>query len=134
MIPPYLTFSNIRYVSRVKWRNPRKGVTPSPTPRCRSYWKGSPLVALDYGRQLYLYWTLAWWLECLPMARETWVQSQVESYQRLKKWYLMAPCLTLNNIRWGARVKWSNLGKGVAPSATPRCCSYREGSLRFTLD
>ena len=29
------------------------------------------------------------WLECLPMAQETWVQSQVESYQRLKKWYLM---------------------------------------------
>ena len=27
-----------------------------------------------------------------------WVQSQVESYQRLKKWYLMPPCLTLSNI------------------------------------
>ena len=26
----------------------------------------------------------------------TWVQSQVKSYQRLKKWYLMSPCLTLN--------------------------------------
>ena len=33
------------------------------------------------------YQTLAWWLECSPMAPETWVQSQVESYQRLKKWY-----------------------------------------------
>ena len=30
--------------------------------------------------------TLAWWLEYSPIARETWVQSQVESYQRLKKW------------------------------------------------
>ena len=34
-----------------------------------------------------LYWpltgTLAQRLECSPMARETWVQSQVESYQRL---------------------------------------------------
>ena len=29
--------------------------------------------------------TLKFWLECLPMAQETWVQSQVESYQRLKK-------------------------------------------------
>ena len=29
--------------------------------------------------------------ECSPMARETWDQSQVESYQRLKKWYLMPP-------------------------------------------
>ena len=31
--------------------------------------------------------------------REIWVQSQVESYQRLKKWYLMLPCLTLSIIR-----------------------------------
>ena len=46
--------SNIRYVSRVKWSNPGKGVAPSPIPMCSSYWKGSLLVALDYGRQLYL--------------------------------------------------------------------------------
>ena len=51
---PFLTLSNIRYVSRVKWRNSGKGVAPSPTPQCSSYWKGSLLVALDYGRQLYL--------------------------------------------------------------------------------
>ena len=31
-----------------------------------------------------------------------WVQSQVESYQRLKKWYLMPPCLTLSSISYGA--------------------------------
>ena len=30
---------------------------------------------------------------------ETGLQSQIESYQRLKKRYLMHPCLTLNNIR-----------------------------------
>ena len=40
-----------------------------------------------------------------------WVQPQVMSYQRLKKWYLMPPCLTLS-IR--SRVKWSNPGKRVA--------------------
>ena len=36
--------------------------------------------------------TLAKRLECSPMARETWVQSQVESYQRLKNgtWCLLA--------------------------------------------
>ena len=51
--PPCLTFSNIRYVSRVKWSNPGKGVAPSPTSRCSSYWKGTLLVALDYSRQLY---------------------------------------------------------------------------------
>ena len=44
--------------SRVKWSNPGKGVAPSPTPRCSSYWKGSPLVALDYDRQLYYTSTL----------------------------------------------------------------------------
>ena len=56
LIPPCLPLSNIRYVSRVKWRNPEKGVSPFPTPRCSSYWKGSFLVALDYGRQLiYIY-------------------------------------------------------------------------------
>ena len=52
-IPPSVTLSNIKNVSRVKWSNPGKGVAPSPTPRCSSYWKGSLLVALDYGRQLY---------------------------------------------------------------------------------
>ena len=33
------------------------------------------------------------------------VQSQVESYQRLKKWYLIPPCLTLSIIKYGSRVK-----------------------------
>ena len=53
MIPPCLALNNIRYVSRVKWSNPGKGVAPSPTPWCSSYWKGSLLVALNYGHQLY---------------------------------------------------------------------------------
>ena len=46
---------------------------------------------------------------------ETGVQSQVESYQRLTKWYLIPPCLTNDIIRYVSRVKWSNPGKGVAP-------------------
>ena len=41
------------------------------------------------------------------------VQSQVESCQRLKKWYAMPPCLT--------RVKWINPGNGIAPSPTHWC-------------
>ena len=64
------------------------------------------------------------------MARETWVQSQIESYQRLKKWCLMLPCLTLSIIR---RIKWKNLSKGVAPSPRPWCSCYWKGSLRVTL-
>ena len=43
------------------------------------------------------------------------VQSQVKSYQRLKKWYLMPPGLTRSIISYRSRVKWSNPGKGVAP-------------------
>ena len=68
------------------------------------------------------------------MSWEAWVQSQVESYQRLKKWYLMPPCLILSIIRYGSRVKWSNPGKGVVPSPTPWCSSYQKGSLWVTLD
>ena len=47
------------------------------------------------------------------MVRETVVQSQVKLYQRLLKWYLIAPCLTLSNIMYVSRIKWSNPGKGV---------------------
>ena len=49
-----INIQQIRLLSRVKRSNPGKGVAPSPTPRCSSYRKGSLLVALDYGRQLYL--------------------------------------------------------------------------------
>ena len=68
------------------------------------------------------------------MAQEAWVQSQVESYQRLLKWYLIPSCLTLSTIRYGSRVKWRNPGKGVAPFLTPWCSSYRKGRLRVILD
>ena len=60
-----------KHVSRVKWNNPGKGEAPSPTPRCSIYRKENLLVTLDYGRQHYSYRTLAWWLECSPMARKT---------------------------------------------------------------
>ena len=33
-----------------------------------------------------------------------------------------------------SRVKWSNPGKGVAPSPTPRCSRYWKGRLQVTLD
>ena len=49
---------------------------------------------------------------------------------KLKKWYLMPPCLTLSIIRYGSRVKWVNPTKGEAPSSTPWCSSYRKESLR----
>ena len=68
------------------------------------------------------------------MVWETGVQSQVESYQRLKKWYLMPSCLTLSIIRYGSRVKRSNPGNGVAPSPTLWCSSYRKESFRIALN
>ena len=46
----------------------------------------------------------------------------------------MPPCLTLSIIRYGSRVKWSNPGKVVAPTPTPRCSSYRKGTHRVTFD
>ena len=51
--PTLLTY--IRYVLRVKWSNPGKGVAPYPTPRCSSDWKRSLLVTIDYSHQLYFY-------------------------------------------------------------------------------
>ena len=57
-----VTLSIIRYISRVKWRNSGKGVAPSPTLRCSSYWKRSFRVTLDYSRQLYLLYLLYDWL------------------------------------------------------------------------
>ena len=37
-----------------KWSNPGKGVEPSPTLRCSSFWKESLWVAFDHDCQLYL--------------------------------------------------------------------------------
>ena len=45
----------------------------------------------------------------------------------------MPPCLTLNIIRYGSRVKCSSLGNGVAPSPTPQCSSLWKGSLLIAL-
>ena len=49
---------------------------------------------------------------------------------KTQKWYLIPPCLTRSTIRWGSRVKWSNLRNGVTPSPTPRFSSDWKGSLR----
>ena len=54
-------------------------------------------------------------ISCLPMIWKTWVQSQVEAYQRHKKLYLMPPCLTLSIIRDGLRVSGTILGKEEGP-------------------
>ena len=93
---------------------------------------------MSYLRQIYLFnndlCLLTKWVDCPPMVRETWVQSLVASCQRLLKWYWISPCLTLSNTRYVSMVKWSNLGKGVAPSPTPRCSRYWKGSFLVAID
>ena len=87
---------------------------------------------------LHITGSLAKWLACSPMARETRVQSQVTSYQRLKRWYMIHPCITLGIMRYVSRVKWSNPGEKVAPSLTLRCkrghFSIWKRSFRVDLD
>ena len=52
--------STQHYKVRIKGKveQSRKGVAPSPTHWCSSYRKGSLRVTLDYGRQLYFYFTV----------------------------------------------------------------------------
>ena len=83
---------------------------------------------------IYIYIYIYKCVECLLVVQETWVQPQVASYQRLLKCYLIPPCLTLSNIRYVSRVKWSNPWKELAPSHRTRCSSYWKGSLLVTLD
>ena len=56
------------------------------------------------------------------------------SYQRLKKWYLITPCLTLSIIRYWSRIKWSNPGKGVENFSILWCSGYWKGSLQVVLN
>ena len=62
------------------------------------------------------------------MARNTEFQSQVDSYQRLKKWYWIPLCLTLSIIRYVSKGKWSNPGKEVTPFPSHWRSSYWKGS------
>ena len=82
-MPPCLTLSNTRCVSRVKWSNPGKGVTPSSIPRCSSYWKGSLLVTLDHGRQLHLTITVH---RLLVLDGNTWNHMNMSKEKKIDKY------------------------------------------------
>ena len=77
---------------------------------------------------------LAKWVEYLPKVQETGVQSQVESYQRLKK--IVLDATLLNTQHYMARIKrkveksreWSTI------LLYTLCSSYWKGSLWITLD
>ena len=60
------------------------------------------------------------------MVQKIGIQSQVESYQRLKIWYLM-----LNTQHYKVRIKvnWSNSGNGLVPSPRPQCSAIEKGAF-----
>ena len=86
-----------------------------------------------YKYYLYIYWYMCMIpIYMIGVMLETWVQLPVESYRRLKKWYLMQPCLNLSIIR--IMINWCHLGKGILPSLISWCSSYRKGCLWVTFD
>ena len=54
-------------------------------------------------------------IEYLSMVWETRVHSLVESYQKLKKWYLLLHCLTLSIIRYESKLSGAIQGKEWHP-------------------
>ena len=67
------------------------------------------------------------------MALETRVQSQVESYQRLKM-VLDTSLLNTQHYKVCIKGKVEKSGGGVAPSPTPQFDGYWKGSLRVAVD
>ena len=53
---------------------------------------------------------------------------------KTQKMVLNATLLNPQHHKVKIKVKWSNPGKGVAPSPTPQCSHYWKGSLQVTLD
>ena len=68
-----LNAQQLRYVLRVKWSNPGKGVASFPTPQCCSYRKGSLRVSLSYGVQLTYY---------LKIKKKTYVKTTLPGARR----------------------------------------------------
>ena len=134
MIPPCLTLSNIRYVSRVKWSNSGKGIAPSPTPRCSGYWKGSLLVALDYSRQVYLIPDIGIMVRVFTNDLGDVGSNPKSSRTKDSKIILDTALLSTQHYKIRIQGKVSNPEKGIAASSTPWCSSYRKGSLRVTFD
>ena len=60
------------------------------------------------------------------------IQGQV--IPKTQKMVFDASLLNTYHYKVWIKGKWSNPGKGVTPSPTSRCSSYRKGSLRVTHD
>ena len=116
---------------KVKWSNPGKGVVLSPTFWCSSYRKGSLRVTLDYSCQYRLIGLVGWVFVNGPGDLGSIPGCVIP---KTLKMVLIPSCLTLSNIRYISRVKWSNPRKGVALFPTPQCSSYWKRSLLVALN
>ena len=101
-MPPCLTLSIIRYISRIKWSNPGNGVTLSLIRWCCSYWKGSLLATLDNGHQLYLLSLYLYFFLCHP----SW--SNNVPFEIIKSWCLRfkRKLIFIKKTIWGILVYW----------------------------
>ena len=98
---------------RVKWSNPGKGVAPSPTPRCRSYRKGSPRVTLDYSCHLYLLNSLQIIISSLHVSFSH-QQMQVDVHWSLNdsnfpQIWVFQPILIVSGSRWSRVLFWFSI-------------------------
>ena len=129
-----LNTQQYKVLLRVKWSNPGKGAVPSPTPRCSSYWKGSFPVALDYSCQLLLNQLIGLLGKVFINGLRDLGSIPDRVIPKTLKIVLDTSLLNTQQYKVLLRVKWSNPGKGVVPSPTPRCSSYWKGNLLVTLD
>ena len=80
-----------------------------------------------------LFSSLTEWMERLPMVRETWVQSQVVSYQRLKIMVLDTSLLNTQQYKVRIKAKMEKSRERSSALPTPRCRSYWKGSILVAL-
>ena len=59
---------------------------------------------------------MAQWVECSPNGPGDLGSIPGRVIQKTSKMVVVPPCLTLSNIRYVSRVKWSNPGKGIVIS------------------
>ena len=96
-------------------------------------WYFSQQIYGEVTRKVFAKWLGSLWYESTWDWTRPRFQSQVELYQRLKKWYML-PCFILSIIRYGWRAKWRYPRKEKAHSPIPRCSSYLNGSFRVAFD
>ena len=78
-------------------------------------WKKQRII--HWNKIMITFGTLAQRLECSPMARETWVQSQVESYQKTLKMELDTTLLNTQHykVRFKGKVEQSREWSSALP-------------------